>query len=89
MKRIAISTILLLTLTACYSGKAKNLTTDAHQQAQSSTRSFPQASRNPDEVICVNCRAQFKLARAMHKTHDGHDYIACPVCHHDYLKKSQ
>lgn len=88
MKRIAISIMLLLLVTACNSEKAKNINNDAYQQAQETTRSFPQASRNPDEVICVNCRAKFKLARAMHKTHDGHEYIVCPVCQHDYLKKS-
>ena len=88
MKKIAISATLLVLFTACNSEKAKKINNDAYQQAQSTTRSFPQATRNPDEVICVNCRAKFKLARAMHKMHDGHEYIACPVCHHDYLKKS-
>ena len=87
MNKIAISAILLLLLTSCNSEKAKSISNDAYQQAQSTTRGFPQASRNSDEVICVNCRAKFKASSGMHKIHDGHDYIACPVCHHDYLKK--
>ncbi len=88
MKKILISTILLLLLVACNAEKTKNISTDAHQQAQATTRSFPQATRSPDEVVCINCRAKFKLARAMHKMKDGHEYIECPICHHDYLKKS-
>ena len=82
MKKITLLVILLL-FTACNSNKPK-ISNDAFQQANS----FPQASRSPDEVICVNCRAKFKVSQAMHKMSNGKIYIICPVCHHRYLKKS-
>ncbi len=87
MKKIILLPLLLLLFTACNSEKTKNISNDAFQQAHA-TRSFPQASRNPDEVICQNCHAKFKVSRAMHKMSNGKVYIICPICHHRYLKKS-
>ena len=83
MKKTLLTLSLLLIFTACNSNKPK-ISNDAIQQVNS----FPQASRNPSEVICVNCRAKFKVAAAMHKTSNGKVEIICPVCHHKYLKKS-
>ena len=87
-----LSLLLLLQLslfTACNAEKSKVID-NAHQQAR--TQNFPQAtttsSRVSDNVVCHNCRATFKVASAMHKMKNGHDYIECPVCHHDYLKKA-
>ena len=82
MKKTLLTLSLLLIFTACNSNKPK-ISNDALQQANA----FPQASRSPDEVICVNCRAKFKVARAMHKLSNGKVEIICPVCHHKYLKK--
>ena len=76
--------IILLLFTSCNSTKTKAISNDAIQQ----TNAFPHATRNPNEVICINCRAKFKVTKAMHKVVNGHEYIECPVCHHDYLKKS-
>ena len=76
-----VSLLLLLQLslfTACNAEKAKVI------------KNFPQAtnsSRSTNIVVCRNCRAKFKISSGMHKMHDGHDYIECPVCHHNYLKK--
>ena len=83
MKKTLLTLLLLLIFTACNSNKPK-ISDDALQQANS----FPQARRNPDEVICVNCRAKFKVAAAMHKLSNGEVEIICPICHHVYLKKS-
>ena len=87
MNKIMLLTILLF-FTACNSEKTKTLNNDAYQEAQETTRSFPRATRNPDEVICHNCEAKFKVSSAMHKVENGQEYIECPICHHDYLKKS-
>ena len=88
MKKIMFLTIIVL-FTACNSEKTKSINNDAYQQANETSRGFPQASRSPDEVICHNCQAKFKLSRAMHKRdNSGDEYIECPICHHNYLKKS-
>ena len=80
--------ILLLQLplfTACNSTKP-TLNNNAHQEA---SVSFPEAStRSKENVICQNCRANFKISMAMHKQNGQQTYIECPICHHDYLKKA-
>jgi len=38
------------------------------------------------EVICHNCRAQFKLSQQIYKmSMKGDAIIDCPVCHQNYL----
>ena len=69
----------------CNSSKPKVISNSAHQQVNN-TRSFPRAA---GEVVCHNCRATFKIAANMHKQTHGHNYVECPVCHHDYSKKSK
>ena len=90
--KISLFTLLALlfslTVLGCNSAKSKSLNTDAHQQANN-TRSFPTAKRPNSEVSCRNCYATFKLSRATQKQAHGHSYTACPVCHHDYLKKAK
>jgi len=85
MKKIVLTLTLLplLIFTACNADKTRNISNDAIQQANA----FPHASRSPDEVICVNCHAKFKVSRAMHKMSNGKVYIICPICHHRYLKR--
>ena len=86
MKKILLTLTLLILLVftaACNANKTRSISNDAIQQANA----FPQASRNPDEVVCVNCHAKFKASSAKHKITNGHEYIECPVCHHNYLKK--
>ena len=42
------------------------------------------------EVICHNCRAQFKLSQQIKKmSMKGDAIIDCPVCHKDYLGKDK
>lgn len=78
-----------LLLIGCNNSKPKAIiSNDAYQQVNNSNK-FPQARRNPNEVVCVNCRSKFKLSSAQHKQHNGHEYIECPICHHDYLKKGK
>ncbi len=83
MKKTLLTLSLLLFFTACNSNKPK-ISNDATQQVNN----FPQATRNPDEVICINCRAKFKVSKAMHKLSNGEVEIICPICHHVYSKKS-
>ena len=87
MKKILliVTLLILLVFTACNANKTRHISNDAIQQANA----FPQASRNPNEVICVNCHAKFKVSKAMHKMSNGKIYIICPICHHRYLKKNQ
>ncbi len=84
MKKTVLTLLLLLLFTACNSEKTKGISNDAIQQANA----FPQATRSPGEVVCVNCRAKFKVANAMHKLSNGKVEIICPICHHVYLKKA-
>ena len=88
MKKIRVTLLISLfissTFLGCNSSKSKSITNNAHQQVNN-TRSFPTAR---GEVVCHNCRAKFKLAAQMQKQAHGHSYIECPVCHHDYSKKS-
>ncbi len=84
MKKTVLTLLLLLLFTACNSEKTKGISNDAIQQANA----FPHATRNPDEVICQNCHAKFKIATAMHKLSNGKVEIICPICHHVYLKKA-
>jgi len=42
------------------------------------------------EVVCHNCRAQFKLSQQIKKmSMKGDAIIDCPVCHKDYLGKDK
>ncbi len=86
MKKIllTLTLLILLVFTACNANKTRTISNNAIQQANA----FPQASRNPNEVVCVNCRAKFKVARAMHKLNNGKVEIICPVCHHIYQKEN-
>jgi len=81
--------LLSLTFTSCNSNKSKNLDSGAHQQATNTTRGFPVVIRPTNNVNCRNCYATFKLSMATQKQSHGHIYTACPVCHHDYLKKAK
>ncbi|HHD75303.1 MAG TPA: hypothetical protein ENK82_05405 [Campylobacterales bacterium] len=75
-----------LTFLSCNATKSKNLTTSTQQQA---TPKFPSVKRPANNtVVCHNCRATFKLSRATQKQGNGHTYIACPHCQHDYLKRN-
>ena len=81
--------LLSLTFTACNSSKSKGLDNNSHQQASTTTRSFPTAKRPPNDVNCRICYARFKLSSASQKQSHGHAYTECPVCKHDYLKKAK
>lgn len=81
-----LALLISLTLLGCNSTKPKGLDADSHQQA---TRSFPTIKRPANDVNCRNCYATFKLSSATQKQTHGHSYIACPICNHDYLKKSK
>ncbi len=84
-----LSTLLLsLSFASCNSTKSKNLNSDAHQQATNTTPKFPSVKRPDKNVSCRNCYATFKLSMATQKQGQGHSYIACPICHKDYLKKA-
>ena len=76
------SLLMLTTFVACNANKIKNISNNAHQQADN-TRTFPRA-RAADNVICHNCRATFKLSANMQKLSNGQSHVVCPVCHHDY-----
>ena len=78
-----------LTFVACNSGKSKGLDNNSHQQASAGTRGFPTVKRPANDVNCRNCYATFKLSMAIQKQSHGHNYVACPVCNKDYLKKSK
>ena len=82
---LLIALLTLVTIVGCNSSKSKTTTTNnnAHQEANQ-RNSFP---RPADNVICHNCRATFKISSQMQKSSHGHNYIECPVCHHDYAKK--
>jgi len=83
------SLLSLALLIGCNSNKPKaTINNDAYQQVNN-THQFPQTRRNPNEVVCVNCRSKFKLSAAHYKQKDGHKYIECPICHNDYLKKDK
>jgi uncharacterized paraquat-inducible protein A len=88
MKRILYPTLIaMLTLLAffgCNSNKPKATATNNAHQEVNQRNSFPRPSGN---VICHNCRASFKISANMQKASNGHSYIECPVCHHDYSKK--
>jgi len=81
--------LITLSFTACTSGKFKSLDNNSHQQASTQTRGFPTVKRPRNDVVCHNCYATFKLSTATQKQSHGHSYIACPICHKDYLKKSK
>jgi len=80
-----ISLAISLTFVGCNSSKSKSISNSAHQQVNN-TRAFPRPANN---VVCHNCRSAFKISTQMHKQANGHNYIECPVCHHDYSKKAQ
>lgn len=88
--KITLLTALLLSLTftACTTTEKVNIETDA-QQASNSTRKFPTIIRPDNNVTCLNCYATFKLSMGIQKQSHGHSYIACPICHHNYLKKAK
>ena len=85
---IRLTLLLSLTFVGCNETKSKGLERSAHQQANNSSASFPSVRRIPNDVVCQNCRATFKLAMATRKHSQEHSYTACPVCKKDYLKKS-
>jgi len=77
----------LLLLLGCNANNPKTeISNNAHQQVNN-TRAFPTAATR--EVVCHNCRAKFKLTAQLQKTSNGHTYIECPICHHDYTKSTQ
>lgn len=80
--------LITLTFTSCNSSKPKSLNTDAHQQATNTTSKFPSVKHPDKDVQCQNCYVRFKLSKATQKQSAGHSYIACPVCHKNYLKKA-
>ena len=81
--------LITLTFTACNSSKSKSLDNDSHQQASTQTRGFPTVKRPSKDVVCHNCYSTFKLSRAIQKQSHGNNYIACPICHKNYLKKAK
>jgi len=84
------SLVLSLTFTACAPTKSQDLNTTSQPQATTSTSKFPVIVKRPnDEVTCLNCYATFKLSMATQKQSNGHTYIECPICHHNYLKKAK
>ena len=87
MKKLFSSLILcsLLFVTACVKEKPKA----TPKKDPFRTLNTNNNTRSAENVVCHNCRATFKLAHAAHKSTHGHNYIECPVCHHDYLKKSK
>ena len=86
---ITLLALLSLIFLGCNSTKSKGLDSGAHQQATNTTRGFPSVKRPANNVNCRNCRATFKLSMSTQKQSNGHSYIACPVCKHDYLKKAK
>ncbi len=89
MKKLNLLLILglfSLTFTACNS--TQKVTKETTTQRTAQTRGFSNAKRPRDNAICTNCRAVFKLSQAKQKTTNGHSYIECPVCHHNYLEKA-
>jgi len=79
---LLIYILMITTFVACNADKSKNISNNAHQQANN-TRSFPRA-RATDNVICHNCRATFKLSANMQKFSNGVKDIKCPICHIKY-----
>ena len=93
MNKIALALVLTLLVslnfTACTKTKSKTLTPNNTEETTRTHSSFPVTRRNPDSVVCLNCRATFKLSYATQKQSHGHTYIECPICHHNYLKKAK
>jgi len=88
--KISLLTLLLsLTFLGCNANTAKSINSEAHQQASNQTGKFPTVKRPANNVNCRNCYATFKLSMATKKQSHGHNYIACPVCNKNYLKKSK
>lgn len=77
-----------VTFSGCNANKPKSIDNAAHQQVNN-THSLPTISSNNRDTNCLNCRATFKLSKAVQKYSNGNNYIECPVCHKDYLKKSK
>jgi len=85
---LAMFAILALMFSGCSAEKEKTLIKNNNHEFR--TTAVTQTRTGDREVVCHNCRAQFKLSQQMLKmSMKGDAIIPCPVCKHDYLHKAK
>ena len=78
-KRLLISALFLFTIVGCTTQKEETIEPTVKKDK---FRTF-NTNRNSDDiqVICTNCRAQFKIS--LHAMKSGAS-VKCPICKHHY-----
>jgi len=85
---LAMFTLLALMFLGCSAEKEKALIKNNNHEFR--TTSVTRTQTGEREVVCHNCRAQFKLSQQMLKmSMKGDAIIPCPVCKHNYLHKEK
>ena len=81
----------LITFTACATEKAEPKTEveNSNRFRTVTTTNTTSQRVGSQTVVCHNCTAEFKLSDKIQKmSMKGDAVVDCPVCHHNYLKKS-
>ena len=92
LKIIILSALALSIFNGCTTKEAKPniattpIPTNVNTFETMSSTEVP-SNTNRVDVICHNCRADFKLSQRIHgMSMKGDAIVDCPVCHQDYLK---
>lgn len=92
---LLVTTLTLVTFTACTAEKeptpkVETENSNRFRTINATNNTTPANSVGGRTVVCHNCTAQFKLSEQIHKmSMKGNAVVDCPVCHHNYLKKSK